>query len=77
MGTELYINGEPTEYEEDRTISEVKQDAGFPADDIVVYSHGDDKQVTVSDQDTVDHIPDGARVASQPQRGRIFGTGGR
>lgn len=35
MGTELFINGEPTEYEDDRTISEVKQDASFPADELV------------------------------------------
>lgn len=74
MGTELYIDGERTEFEDDRTVQDLKQAAGFPADDTVVYTADGPEQVAVSDHDTVDTIPDGATVASQPQRGRIFGT---
>lgn len=72
MGTELWIDGEPEEHRDDKQIEELKDEAGFPRDDIVVYSDGEET-VAVSDRDTVGDLPDGARVASQPGKGQLFG----
>lgn len=72
MGQEIWINGEAEEHEEDKSIDRLKDEAGFPEDDIVVYNDGEEN-VAVSDGDKVGDIPEGARVASQPGKGQIFG----
>lgn len=71
MGKQLWINGEQEEYREDKTIGELNGEAGFPSDDIVVYSDGQET-VAVSDRNTLGDVPDGARVVSQPGKGSIF-----
>lgn len=72
MGRELIIDGEAQEYEEDTTIAELKEEAGIPIDDIVRFKDGDEEG-TVSNKDTVDSIPDGSQVFSQPAKGEVFG----
>lgn len=73
MGTELWIDGEQHEHEDDKEISQLKQEVDFPDDDVVIYTTDGEDTRAVSDRDAVGDIPDGARVASQPQRGNIFG----
>lgn len=72
MGRRIRVNGEPEEHEEDKTIRELKQEAGFPDNDIVVYDNGDGA-TPVADRDTVGDIPEGSAVASQPDKGKLFG----
>lgn len=72
MGRRIRLNGEPEEHEEDKQIQELKQEAGFPEDDVIVYEAGDGTQV-LSDKDSVGNIPEDAAVASQPAKGKLFG----
>jgi len=73
MGTELVINGKQRSYPDDTKISELKKDVGFPEDDLVVYTRKDETMHGVSDSQTVDAIPNGVRVTSQPNRKNLFG----
>lgn len=72
MGQRIRIDGSVEEHEEDKRIGQLKGEAGLPKDDIVVYDVGDGT-IPVSDRDTVGDIPEDAVVASQPDKGRIFG----
>lgn len=75
MGKQLRINGqteEVEEHEEDKTVKQLKQEAGIPADNPMTYNDGD-ATYELADQDTVEHIPDGATVAPLPDSGRLFG----
>lgn len=74
MGTELVINGKRHSYPDNTKISELKKDIGFPEDDLVVYTSKDETLHGVLDDQTVDVIPDGVRVTSQPNRKMLFGT---
>jgi len=74
MGTELVINGKRHSYPDNTKISELKKDIGFPEDDLVVYTSKDETLHGVPDDQTVDVIPDGVRVTSQPNRKMLFGT---
>ena len=74
MGRSLQINGEEAEYPEDTEIREVKQDAGFLDEDVVMVNDGSDRGwEPVEDDKQVADIPDGAAVASQPSEGTLFG----
>jgi hypothetical protein len=72
MGRRIRVRGEPQEHEEDKRIQALKSEAGFPEDDVVVYDPGDGN-VPISDRDEVGDIPEDATVASQPDKGRLFG----
>lgn len=72
MGQQIRIDGSVEEHEEDKRIGQLKREARFPDGDIVVYDVGDG-MTPVSDRDTVGDIPEDAAVASQPEKGRIFG----
>ena len=72
MGRTIYVNGVEQDHEEDKKIKELKRELGFPQDDALVYDNGDGT-ILMSDQDRAGHIPDGARVASQPNKTRMFG----
>jgi len=74
MGTELVIDDERQDHEDDKTISELKDDVGF-ADGQVLYTV-DGESYPVNDDETVGDIPDGANVVEQPQRGNVFGHHG-
>lgn len=66
MGRTLIVNGEEEEYEEDTTISEVKEDAGFPLTDVVTYVDYTGEMKAVGDDQAVEALPDQARVSSHP-----------
>lgn len=72
MGRRIRLNGEPEEHEEDKEIQELKREAGFPKDDVLVYETGDETTI-LSDNATVGNIPKDAVVTSQPGRGKLFG----
>lgn len=72
MGRRIRLHGEPEEHEEDKHIQELKHEAGFPEDDVLVYDAGDGTTI-LSDMDTVSNIPEDAAVASQPDKGKLFG----
>jgi hypothetical protein len=74
MGHSLQINGEIAEYPEDTEIREVKQNAGFLDEDVVMVNDGSDKGWEPVEDDTkVADIPEGSAVTSQPSEGTLFG----
>lgn len=72
MGKEIRIKGELEDHAEDKTMRELKQEAGFPEDDVIIYDKGDGATI-MSDKDRVRNLPEGAAVSSQPDRGKLFG----
>ena len=72
MGKQLRINGQLEDHEEDKSVADLKRDAGIPADKPLTYDDGTDTY-SLSDRDTVEDIPDGSTVASLPDSGHLFG----
>lgn len=72
MGKRIQIGGKPNEYEEDKQIQELKHEAGFPEDDVVIYDAGSGN-IPLDDDKTIRDIPEDAVVASQPAKGKLFG----
>lgn len=73
MGRRISLDGTPTDYEEDTTIRQLKRDAGWHKDDIVVYTDTDGESYTVHDGETVTDIAEGATVSRQAADGKVFG----
>lgn len=72
MGRRIRLNGDPVEYSEDTTIRQLKQDAGWPKEDTVVFTDPDDGEAyTVHDQETVGDLPEGAPVSRQVTDGKF------
>lgn len=65
MGKQLRINGQLEEHEEDKTMKELKQELGLPADEMLTYADDTDTY-QLADYDTVGDIPARSTVASLP-----------
>jgi hypothetical protein len=72
MGKRIRIQGTPEEHEENKRISELKQENGWPDTDTVMFNDGNGSHV-LSDRDRVKDIPDEANVSTQVGKGVMFG----
>lgn len=72
MGKQVTVDGEEVTVDEDTSVGQLKDAVGAADSDIATYRDGDQLKA-LSDQDTVDEVPDGSTVSFQPAEGEIFG----
>lgn len=63
----LSADGQTYELDEQTTVGELKTKVGAAENDLATYVDEDGGWVTLSDRDQVAHVPDGAKLAFQPQ----------
>jgi hypothetical protein len=73
MGKEVQYHDEKVPIDNNMTAAEFKQQVGASEGDLFTYHDEEGNEKALNDDQTLESVPDGARVAMQPDGEQIYG----